>query len=184
MSWFVVPRRDRFTAQAERAFVSLLGRGFVVADRSSYRLGETLTLAKGSRGVNVDADYDCNVVRVDLRPQPWAGYGAPHLDLEEVARALAPELLDGHRALPRLVREADRAPHLEFWAGVLEVVAGAWLDGDDDWWERTAPLVADLAERRLRASSAADDALRLRRAPKDDLDGLAGWAAENLGLDD
>lgn len=141
MSWLVVPRRDRFPAQVERAFAALFERGFVVADRSRFRMGETLTLATGGRVVHLDSDGDSRTIDVRIERRP-AG-DVPALRLDDVTWVLAPDLLGGRRGLPRLVREADRAPHLEYWAGVLEAVVAPWLDGDDEWWDRTAPLVAE-----------------------------------------
>ena len=108
-------------------------------DDSTYRLGEVTTLAKGDAGLVLDSDGDVRTVTAALvrlcdgaLPEAWWESRNPRvrLDLEQVAAALAPDLLDGSAALPRIQREADRAAHLEYWATVLQAVAQPWLDGD------------------------------------------------------
>jgi hypothetical protein len=43
--------------------------------------------------------------------------------------------LFGNVSLPSIEREADRAPHLRFWASVLQTVAGDWAHVDEAWYD-------------------------------------------------
>jgi len=147
---FLVPREDRWPAQVQEAFAFLFDRGFVVLDRSTYRLGESSVIAKSNAGVALDADFDAQLVSARLirlqdgsRPDRWWENRTPRcsMDLGEVARVLAPESRQVQGELPRLRAEADRAPHLRFWASVLRAVASPWLEGDERWFDRTAQLL-------------------------------------------
>jgi len=77
-------------------------------------------------------------------PSPWWEVQTPQvtLKLREVAELIAPHSLTGEENLPPIEREADRLPHLRFWAVVLEAVAADWLRGDRTWF--------DVVEGRLR----------------------------------
>jgi len=103
-------------------------------------------------GVALDADYDNNMVSAELFrlddgrvPDLWWEPRTPRvrLGLREVAEVLAPGTLEGMSDLPRLRREADRAPHLRFWAGVLQAVAMPWLSGDREWFERMERVLSE-----------------------------------------
>jgi hypothetical protein len=151
VTWPLVPERDRWPAQVEEAFGFLFARGFRVIDRDTYRLGESSVIGNDFAGVHLDADYDSNVVSATLLrldegrvPDRWWERRAPRvgLGLREVAGVLAPGTLEGLSDLPALRREADRAPHLRFWAGVLQAVAMPWLKGDREWFDRTERVLS------------------------------------------
>lgn len=151
MVWPLVPKDDRWAAQVEAAFSYLFNQGFRVVYRDTYRLGEASTVGNQFAGVHLDADFDSNFVDATLlrldhgqMPERWWAPQTPRvsLGLREVAAVLAPEVLDGIVDLPRLRREADRAPHLQFWSRALSRVAAPWLQGDREWFDRTERLLA------------------------------------------
>ena len=85
-----------------------------------------------------DSDGDTRSLEVKLirlddnqLPARWWERQNPRVRLRqrEVAEALAPQSLTGESGLPPIEREADRAPHLQFWASVLQAVAADWLHG-------------------------------------------------------
>lgn len=133
------------------AFGFLEELGFSVVDGGTYRLGDWTLLGNGNAGVHIDCDGDTRSLAVTLirladnqLPARWWERRSPRvrMGLREVAEVLAPQSLIGESDLPPLDREADRAPHLRFWATVLQAAAADWLRGDRTWF--------DQAERRLR----------------------------------
>ncbi len=133
------------------SFGFLFDLGFHVVGHSRYRLGESWTVGDDVVGVRLDSDSDggprVSAMFVRLRgglvPDDWwqRHRPLPTMDVADVAAVLAPETLTGRSALLPVRREADRLPHLEFWAGVVQVVAAPWLRGDRDWYDRTERLV-------------------------------------------
>lgn len=149
-----VPAADRWPAQVQQAFGFLEGLGFQTVDTGTYRLGDWTLLGNGYAGIRLDCDGDTRSLQVTLiylddnqLPARWREHQIPRvsLGLREVAEMLAPRSLTGHSGLPPIEREADRAPHLQFWAFVLQAVAGDWLEGDRTWF--------DNAESRLRGGN-------------------------------
>jgi len=139
--------RDSWPAQLEEAFGFLFSRGFRIIDGGTYRLGEWAVIGNDFAGVHLDGDADSQGFRATLLrldqgrvPERWWEPRTPRvvLGLGEVARVLAPDSLEGRIDLPLLLNQSDRAPHLRFWAGVLQGVAMPWLSGDREWFDRTA----------------------------------------------
>jgi hypothetical protein len=96
-------------------------------------------------GIHLDCDGDTRTLGVVLirlddneLPERWWERQIPSvaLSLRAVADALAPQSLTGETGLPPIEREADRAPHLRFWASVLQNVAADWLQGDRTWFDK------------------------------------------------
>ena len=144
-----VPKAARWPTQVQEAFGFLEKLGFQVVDSGTYRLGDWTLLGNGYAGIHLDSDGDTRSVEVKLirldeglLPARWWEARIPRvsLRLREVAEMLAPQALIGVSALPPIEREADRAPHLRFWARILQAVAADWLQGDRSW-------VADVEER-------------------------------------
>ena len=138
-----VPSSDRWPAQVQEAFGFLEKLGFQVVDSGTYRLGDWTLLGNGYAGIHLDSDGDTRSVQVKLirlhdgqLPARWWEARIPRvsLRLREVAEVLAPQALIGVSALPPIEREADRAPHLRFWARVLQAVAADWLQGNQSWF--------------------------------------------------
>ena len=155
MAWLQLPEADRWPRQVQEAFGFLDELGFRVVDSGTYRLGDWTVLGNGYAGIHLDCDGDCRSVAVTLlrleggeSPARWWERQVPRvsLRLREVAEVLAPESLSGESDLPPLEREADRAPHLQFWASVLEAVAADWLQGDQTWFDRTESRVREADE--------------------------------------
>jgi hypothetical protein len=139
-----VPRADRWPTQVKLAFGFLEDLGFQVVDGGTYRLGDWTLLGNGYAGIHLDCDGDTHSLEValirlddDQLPAGWWEPQTPRvmLRLREVAETLAPQSLTGESALPPIEREADRAPHLQFWASVLQAVAADWLQGDRTWFD-------------------------------------------------
>ena len=146
-----VPPADRWPAQVQEAFGFLEKLGFQVVDSGTYRLGDWTLLGNSYAGIHLDSDGDTRSVDVRLIrldngqfPGTVVGRADPRvsLRLHEVTEMLAPQALIGVSDLPPIEREADRAPHLRFWASVLQAVAADWLHGDRSWFVNV--------ERRLR----------------------------------
>jgi hypothetical protein len=146
-----VPESDKWRAQVREAFGFVEELGFRVVDSGTYRLGDWTLFGNGRAGIHLDCDgdtrsLDVRLVRLDNDQMPprWWETQTPRvtLRLREVAELIAPQVLAGEANLPPIEREADRAPHLRFWAAVLQAVAADWLHGDRAWF--------DLVERRLR----------------------------------
>jgi hypothetical protein len=139
-----VPPADRWPAQVQEAFGFLGKLGFQVIDGGTYRLGDWTLLGNGDAGIHLDSDGDTRTVgvmliRLDdgrLPARWWDGQMVPRvsLGLSGVTELLAPRALIGVSGLPPIEREADRAPHLRFWASVLQAVAADWLHGDPSWF--------------------------------------------------
>ena len=145
--------QDQWPAQLEGPFGFLFTRGFRVIASSEYRLGEWTVLANDFAGLFLDGDADSQAfraaaVRLDQGrlPERWLTAQSPPvmLSLKEVADLLAPDSLRGLADLPPLSTQSDRLPHLKFWARVLQAVAAPWLDGDREWFERTARQLSSL----------------------------------------
>jgi hypothetical protein len=127
-----VPEQDRWPAQLDEPFGFLFARGFRVIDGGTYRLGEWAVIGNDFAGVHLDGDADnqmfhASLLRLDEGRVPdrlWEPR-VPRVSLRlgEVAKILAPDTLRGITDLPALRNEVDRAPHLKFWAGVLQAVA-------------------------------------------------------------
>lgn len=139
-----VPRADRWPAQVQEAFGFLEELGFRVVDSGTYRLGDWTLFGNGYAGIHIDSDGDTRSLEVKLirlddnqLPARWWERQNPRVRLRqrEVAEALAPQSLTGESGLPPIEREADRAPHLQFWASVLQAVAADWLHGDRAWFD-------------------------------------------------
>jgi len=139
-----VPRADRWSTQVQEAFGFLEELGFRVVDSGTYRLGDWTLFGNGYAGIHLDSDGDTRSVAVKLMrlddnelPARWWDRQIPRvrLRLSEVAEMLAPQSLIGESGLPPIEREADRAPHLQFWAFVLQAVAADWLHGDRTWFD-------------------------------------------------
>jgi len=137
--------RDSWPAQLEEAFGFLFSCGFRIIEGATYRLGEWAVIGNDFAGVYLDGDADSQMFRASLlrldkgrvpdrRWEPRTP--RVELGLGEVARVLAPDSLEGLRDLPVLLNQSDRAPHLRFWAGVLQAVAMPWLSGDREWFDR------------------------------------------------
>jgi len=118
--------------------------GFRVVDSGTYRLGDWTLFGNGYAGIHIDSDGDTRSVQVKLMrlddnqlPARWWDRQIPRvsLRLREVAEVLAPRSLIGESGLPPIEREADRAPHLRFWASALQAVAADWLHGDRTWFD-------------------------------------------------
>jgi hypothetical protein len=146
MAWRGVPEADRWDRQIQDAFGFLGELGFQVVDSGTYRLGNWTVFGNGNAGIHLDCDGDCRSLDVTLirlegnqMPGRWWDRQVPRvsLGLREVASTLAPESLSGESDLPPIEREADRSPHLEFWASVLQAIAADWLHGDQTWFART-----------------------------------------------
>lgn len=144
MRRFQVPRADRWPAQVQDAFAFLEEFGFRVVDGGTYRLGDWTLFGSGLAGIHIDSDGDTRSLEVKLirlddnqLPARWWERQNPTvtLRLREVAEVLAPQSLTGESGLPPIEREADRAPHLLFWASVLQAAAADWLHGDRAWFE-------------------------------------------------
>jgi hypothetical protein len=142
-----VPASDKWPSQVQEAFGFLDSLGFRVVDGGTYRLGNWTLFGNGSAGIQLDCDGDSRSLTVDLMrlddnrlPERWWEPQTPRvkLGLREVAELLAPEALVGVADLPEIEREADRAPHLRFWACVLRAVAADWLQGNPDWFDDVA----------------------------------------------
>jgi len=138
-----VPKADRWPTQVQEAFGFLGKLGFQVVDSGTYRLGDWTLLGNGYAGIHLDSDGDTRSVDVRLihldngqLPARWWERQIPRvsLRLHEVTEMLAPRALIGMSGLPPIECEADRAPHLRFWASVLETVAADWLHGDLTWF--------------------------------------------------
>jgi hypothetical protein len=138
-----VPTADRWPTQLQEAFGFLEELGFRVVDSGTYRLGNWTLFGNGYAGIHIDCDGDTRSLQVKLirlddnqLPARWRERQNPRvrLTLREVAETLAPRSLTGESGLPRIEREADRAPHLQFWASVLQAVAADWLHGDRTWF--------------------------------------------------
>jgi hypothetical protein len=149
-----VPRADKWPTQVQQAFGFLEKLGFRVVDNGTYRLGDWTLLGNGYAGIHLDSDGDTRSLQVKLirldnnrLPARWWERQIPRvtLGLREVAETLAPQSLTGESGLPPIEHEADRAPHLQFWASVLQAVAADWLQGDRTW--------LDNVESRLRGES-------------------------------
>lgn len=148
-----VPEADRWPIQVNASFGFVEQHGFRVIDSGSYRLGNWTLFGNGSVGIHLDCDGDTRSLAVKLvrlesghMPDRWWDRQVPRvtLSLRDIAELLAPQSLAGEVSLPPIEREADRAPHLRFWASVLETVAGDWAHVDEAWY--------DSVETRLRAS--------------------------------
>jgi hypothetical protein len=144
-----VPAADSWDRQVAEAFGFLGERGFRVVDSGTYRLGNWSLFGNGNAGIHLDCDGDSRSLSVTLvrlednrMPDRW-WEPRVSLGLREVAAALAPESLNGASELPPIEREADRAPHLRFWASVLRDTAGDWLDGDRAWFDRTESRIRE-----------------------------------------
>ncbi len=144
-----VPEADRWPTQVQEAFGFLEKLGFQVVDSGTYRLGDWTLLGNGYAGIHLDSDGDTRSVEVRLIrlddgqfPARWWEGQIPRVSLRlgEVAGMLAPQALIGVSGLPPIEREADRGPHLRFWARVLQAVAADWLQGNRSWF-------ADVEER-------------------------------------
>jgi hypothetical protein len=139
-----VPESDRWPAQVREAFGFVEELGFRVVDSGTYRLGNWTLLGNGYAGIRLDCDGDTRSLEVKLMgldndhmPPRWWDRQTPRvsLGLREVAELVAPQSLAGLANLPPIEREADRAPHLRFWAAVLQAVAADWLHGDRAWFD-------------------------------------------------
>jgi hypothetical protein len=144
-----VPEADRWPVQVSVSFGFVEHLGFRVVDSGSYRLGNWTLFGNGSVGIHLDCDGDTRSLAVKLvrlenghMPDRWWDRQVPRvtLGLHETAELLAPQSLTGEASLPQIEREADRAPHLRFWASVLQAVAadephldGAWYDSVEPW---------------------------------------------------
>ena len=138
-----VPPSDRWPTQVQEAFGFLEKLGFQVVDSGTYRLGDWTLLGNGYAGIHLDSDGDTRSVETRLIrldngqfPARWWEGQIPRvsLRLRQVAEMLAPQALIGVSDLPPIEREADRAPHLRFWASVLQTVTADWLHGDRSWF--------------------------------------------------
>jgi hypothetical protein len=139
-----LPWADRWSTQVQQAFGFLEQHGFRIVDGGTYRLGNWTLFGNEGAGVHLDCDGDTRSLAVmlacldgDQLPQRWWERQTPRvtLGLREVAVVLAPGSLAGEADLPPIQREADRAPHLRFWAAVLQAAAADWLNGDSTWWD-------------------------------------------------
>jgi len=139
-----VPVSDRWPAQVREAFGWVEELGFRVVDGGTYRLGNWTLLGNGDAGIHLDCDGDTRSLEVKLirldngqMPPKWWERQTPRvtLRLREVAELVAPRSLAGLASLPPIEREADRAPHLRYWAAVLQVAAADWLRGDLAWFD-------------------------------------------------
>lgn len=139
-----VPEADRWSVQLRDAFGFVEELGFRIADSGTYRLGDWSLFANGDAGIHLDSDGDTRTVVVRLvrldnghMPAQWWERQIPRvtLRLREVAELLAPDCLAGEVNLPPIEREADRAPHLRFWAGVLQALAQDWLHDNPTWFD-------------------------------------------------
>jgi hypothetical protein len=126
--------------------------GFRVVDSGTYRLGDWTLLGDGFAGIHLDCDGDTRTLSVMLirlegnqLPERWWERQTPRvtLGLREVAEILAPQSLAGESGLPLIEREADRAPHLRFWASALQAVAADWLQGDRTWFDNVEVRLRD-----------------------------------------
>jgi hypothetical protein len=140
-----LPTADRWPTQVQQAFGFLEELGFRVVDSGTYRLGDWTLLGDGYSGIHLDSDGDTHTLDVMLirlednrLPERWRERQTPcvALRLRGVAELLAPQSLIGESGLPPIEREADRAPHLQFWASVLQDVAADWLEGDRTWFDK------------------------------------------------
>jgi len=147
-----VPEADKWPVQVSAAFGFVEQLGFRVIDGGSYRLGNWTLFGNGPIGIHLDCDGDTRSLAVKLvrlenghMPDRWWYRQVPRvtLSLREIAELLAPQSLTGEASLPPIEREADRAPHLRFWASVLQAVAADWKHLDGAWYDRV--------EARLRA---------------------------------
>jgi hypothetical protein len=139
-----VPEADRWAAQVSATFGFLEQLGFRVIDSGRYRLGNWTLLGNGSVGIHLDCDGDTRSLTVKLvrlksgyMPDQWWDPQIPRvaLSLRQIAELLAPESLSGEASLPPMEREADRAPHLRFWASVLQAVAADRAQLDGAWYD-------------------------------------------------
>ena len=147
-----VPWVDRWSTQVQQTFGFLEDLGFRVVASGTYRLGDWTLLGDGCAGIHLDCDGDTRTLRVMLirlegnqLPEGWWERQTPRLTLglREVAEILAPQSLTGESGLPPIEREADRAPHLRFWASVLQAVAADWLPGDRAWFDNVEVRLRD-----------------------------------------
>lgn len=129
-------KRDRWESQVGAAFGFLSPMGFHEIKSDTYRLGRSTVLGNNYAGVHIDADADSGTATVTLMrlrdgeiPESWWERKAPRetLGLREVTQLRAPALLEVCSGLPHIRAEADRTPHLWFWAVVLQSVASPWL---------------------------------------------------------
>lgn len=147
-----VPWADRWSTQVQQTFGFLEDMGFRVVDSGTYRLGDWTLLGDGCAGIHLDCDGDTRTLSVMLirlegnqLPERWWERQTPRvtLGLREVAEILAPQSLAGESGLPPIEREADRAPHLRFWASALQAVAADWLQGDRTWFDNVEVRLRD-----------------------------------------
>ena len=140
-----VPKADRWPVQVEGSFGFTEQLGFRVLGRGTYRLGNWTLLGNGDTGIKLDCDGDTRSLEVTLvrlkNDQMLPRWWEPHvprarLKLRAVAELIAPESLADEASLPLINSEADRAPHLRFWASVLQAAATEWLHGDRTWLAR------------------------------------------------
>jgi hypothetical protein len=152
-----LPATDEWASQVQQAFGFLEEIGFRIVDSGTYRLGDWTLLGNGSAGIKLDSDGDTRTLDVMLIqlennriPERWWEPQSPRvaLRLRAVAEILAPQSLDGAAGLPPIEREADRAPHLKFWASVLQGVAADWLHGDRTWFDKVDARLSDSSESR------------------------------------
>jgi hypothetical protein len=139
-----VPDADRWPVQVRASFGFVEELGFRVIDSGSYRLGDWTLFGNGSVGIKLDCDgdtrsLDAKLVRLENghMPDRWWERQVPRvtLGLREVAELLAPQSLADEASLPPIEREADRAPHLHFWASVFQAVAADWVRVDSSWFD-------------------------------------------------
>lgn len=135
---------DRWPVQVSASFGFVEQLGFQVIDSGTYRLGNWTLLGNGSVGIHLDCDGDTRSLTVKLvrldngrMPDRWWDRQVPRvtLKLSEVAELLAPSSLAGQASLPPIEREADRAYHLQFWAAVLQAVAGDQMHMNEAWYD-------------------------------------------------
>jgi hypothetical protein len=139
-----VPASDMWSAQVAEAFGFIEELGFRIVDSGTYRLGNWTLFGNGNTGIHLDCDGDTRSLEVrlirlddDQMPPRWWERQTPRvtLTLRVAAELLAPQSLAGEANLPPIVNEADRAPHLRFWAAVLQAVAADTFQGDRAWFD-------------------------------------------------
>jgi hypothetical protein len=147
-----VPESDKWPAQVKEAFGFVEELGFRVVDSGTYRLGNWTLLGNGNAGIHLDCDGDTRSLEVklirldsDQMPPRWWEPQIPRvsLRLREVAELVAPQSLADQANLPPIEREADRAPHLHYWAAVLQAAAADWLHGDRTWFDAVEGRLRD-----------------------------------------
>ena len=148
-----IRRADRWPVQVQESFGFAEQLGFRVLDSNTYRRGTWTLLANGDAGLHLDCDMDNRSLFVTLirlsngqLPPQWWEPRAPRVALgfREVAELIDPESLADEAGLPVINSEADRAPHLRFWAAVLQTVAADWLHGDEAWFDRVESQYREL----------------------------------------